>query len=42
MVGGESRTNLAFRTNEANGTNGHAGIWRTSNASAKIAFNAEL
>ena len=42
MVGGESRNNLAFRTNEANGTNGHAGIWRTSNANAKIAFSAEL
>jgi len=42
MVGGESRNNLAFRTNEANGTAGHAGIWRTSNYSAKIAFSAEL
>ena len=42
MTGGHSRRCLAFRTNEANGTNGHAGIWRTSNASAKIGFDAEL
>ena len=42
MTGGESRNCLAFRTNEASGTGGHAGIWRTSNASAKIAFSAEL
>ena len=42
MTGGHTRNSLAFRTNSANGSAGHAGIWRTSNANAKIAFNAEL
>ena len=42
MTGGHTRNSLAFRTNNANGTAGHAGIWRTSNVNAKIAFNAEL
>ena len=37
-----SRNNFAFSTNEGNGSGGHAGIWRTSNANAKIAFSAEV
>ena len=33
---------LSIQTSEGGGTQGHATIWRTNNASAKIAYSAEL
>ena len=33
---------LSIQTSEGGGTQGHATIWRTNNASARIGYNAEL
>jgi hypothetical protein len=33
---------LSIQTDEGGGTQGHATIWRTNNASARIAYGAEL
>ena len=33
---------LSIQTSEGGGTQGHATIWRTNNASARIAYGAEL